>query len=58
MRLIDYFGRSVDLSPDRYCLHDGVRGWTYRDVRAQNHRVANLAKDRREPRWVGRDRKI
>ena len=41
MRLIDYFDRGADLYPDRACLHDGTRGWTYRDVRAQTHRVAN-----------------
>jgi acyl-CoA synthetase (AMP-forming)/AMP-acid ligase II len=41
MRLIDYFDRGADLFPDRHCLHDGTRGWTYRDVRAQTHRVAN-----------------
>ena len=41
MRLIDYFDRGADLYPERHCLHDGVQGWTYRDVRAQTHRVAN-----------------
>jgi acyl-CoA synthetase (AMP-forming)/AMP-acid ligase II len=41
MRLIDYFDRGADLYPDRHCLHDGMQGWTYRDVRAQTHRVAN-----------------
>jgi acyl-CoA synthetase (AMP-forming)/AMP-acid ligase II len=41
MRLIDYFDSGADLYPDRPCLHDGRRGWTYRDVRAQTHRVAN-----------------
>ena len=41
MRLIDYFDRGADLYPDRHCLHDGTRGWTYKDVRAQTHRVAN-----------------
>ena len=29
MRLIDYFDRGADLYPDRHCLHDGTRGWTY-----------------------------
>ena len=41
MRLIDYFDRGADLYPERDCLHDGTRGWTYRDVRAVTHRVAN-----------------
>ena len=41
MRLIDYFDRGADLYPDRHCLHDGTQGWTYREVRAQTHRVAN-----------------
>ena len=30
MRLIDYFDRGAALFPDRHCLHDGTRGWTYR----------------------------
>ncbi len=25
----------------RHCLHDGTRGWTYREVRGRTHRVAN-----------------
>jgi hypothetical protein len=64
MRLIDYFDRGADLFSDRHCLHDGTRGWTCEDVRAQSHRVANgllaagLKKTLREPYWVGRDRKI
>ena len=41
MRLIDYFDRGADLFPDRHCLHDGTRGWTYAEVRGQTHRVAN-----------------
>ncbi len=41
MRLIDYFDRGADLHPERDCLHDGTRGWTYRDVRATTHRIAN-----------------
>ena len=41
MRLIDYFDRGADLYPDRHCPHDGTQGWTYREVRAQTHRVAN-----------------
>ena len=40
MRLIDYFDRGADLYPERHCLHDGVRGWSYADVRATTHRVA------------------
>jgi acyl-CoA synthetase (AMP-forming)/AMP-acid ligase II len=40
MRLIDYFDRGADLHPERDCLHDGTRGWTYADVRATTHRVA------------------
>jgi acyl-CoA synthetase (AMP-forming)/AMP-acid ligase II len=40
MRLIDYFDRGADLYPDRHCLHDGTRGWTYGSVRATTHRVA------------------
>lgn len=41
MRLIDYFDRGADLFPERHCLHDGSRGWTYADVRVETHRVAN-----------------
>ena len=41
MRLIDYFDRGADLFPERHCLHDGTRGWTYAEVRGQTHRVAN-----------------
>ena len=41
MRLIDYFDRGADLYPERHCLHDGTRGWTYAEVRGQTHRVAN-----------------
>ena len=41
MRLIDYFDRGADLFPQRDCLHDGTRGWTYADVREVTHRVAN-----------------
>jgi acyl-CoA synthetase (AMP-forming)/AMP-acid ligase II len=41
MRLIDYFDRGADRYPDRDCLHDGERGWTYREVRPITHRVAN-----------------
>ena len=41
MRLIDYFDRGADLFPQRDCLHDGTRGWTYADVRGTTHRVAN-----------------
>lgn len=41
MRLIDYFERGVDLYPVGHCLHDGAQGWTYKDVRASTHRVAN-----------------
>jgi len=41
MRLIGYFDRGADLYPDRHCLHDGTQGWTYREVRAQTHRVAS-----------------
>src|SRR3954463_3527390 len=40
MRLIDYFDRGADLFPQRDCLHDGTRGWTYADVRGTSHRVA------------------
>ena len=41
MRLIDYFDRGADLFPQRHCLHDGTRGWTYADVRGTTHEVAN-----------------
>ncbi|MSP77938.1 MAG: hypothetical protein EXR12_17615 [Rhodospirillaceae bacterium] len=41
MRLIDYFDRGADLFAARDCLHDGTRGWTYAEVRATTHRVAN-----------------
>jgi hypothetical protein len=40
MRLIDYFDRGADLHPNRHCLHDGTRGWTYASVRETTHRVA------------------
>jgi acyl-CoA synthetase (AMP-forming)/AMP-acid ligase II len=41
MRLIDYFDRGADLYPQRDCLHDGTRGWTYAEVCGSTHRVAN-----------------
>jgi acyl-CoA synthetase (AMP-forming)/AMP-acid ligase II len=41
MRLIDYFDRGADLFPERHCLHDGSRGWTYAEVRGATHRIAN-----------------
>jgi acyl-CoA synthetase (AMP-forming)/AMP-acid ligase II len=41
MRLIDYFDRGATLYPERHCLHDGTRGWTYANVRSTTHRVAN-----------------
>src|SRR5689334_16559186 len=41
MRLIDYFDRGADLFPERHCLHDGTRGWTYAEVRETTHRIAN-----------------
>ena len=41
MRLIDYLDRGVDLFPERHCLHDGTRGWTYAEVREATHRIAN-----------------
>jgi acyl-CoA synthetase (AMP-forming)/AMP-acid ligase II len=41
MRLIDYFDRGADRFPQRDCLHDGTRGWTYEHVRATTQRVAN-----------------
>ena len=40
MRLIDYFDRGADLFPQRDCLHDGTRGWTYRR-RARARRIAS-----------------
>ena len=64
MSLIDNFGRGADLYPERHCRHDGAQGWTYREVRAQTHQVANgllaagLGRGLREPYWAGRDRKI
>ena len=41
MRLIDYFDRGVDRYPERDCLHDGTRGWTYREISGWTHRIAN-----------------
>ncbi len=41
MRLIDYFDRGADLYPERHCLHDGTRGWSYETVRETTHRIAN-----------------
>ncbi|MGE0659998.1 MAG: class I adenylate-forming enzyme family protein [Reyranellaceae bacterium] len=41
MRLIDYFDRGVDRFPGRNCLHDGSRGWTYREISGWTHRIAN-----------------
>ena len=41
MRLIDYFDRGVDRFPERDCLHDGSRGWTYREISGWTHRIAN-----------------
>jgi hypothetical protein len=64
MRLIDYFARGADLFPDRHCLQDGTRRWTYR---GQSPRVASLPrspvgkvlkKTLREPCWASRERKI
>lgn len=40
MRLIDYFDRGADRYPERDCLHDGTRGWTYAEVRDLSHRIA------------------
>ena len=40
MRLIDYFDRGADLFPDRYCLHDGTRGWTIIDNRGNRVTVS------------------
>ena len=50
MRLLDYFDRGADLYPERHCLQDGTQGWSYREVQAQTHRVANSP--------AGRERKI
>jgi len=66
MRLIDYFDRGADLYPERHCLHDGARGWSYADVCATTHRIALprspvgkvLKKDLRAAYWAGRERKI
>ena len=41
MRLIDYFDRGAALFPDQRCLHAGTKGWTYKEVPGQTHRVAN-----------------
>ena len=41
MRLIDYFDRGADLYPDRRLPARRDAGWTYTDVRATTHRVAN-----------------
>jgi acyl-CoA synthetase (AMP-forming)/AMP-acid ligase II len=41
MRLIDYFDRGVERFPGRDCLHDGTRGWTYREIHGWTHRIAN-----------------
>ena len=41
MRLIDYFDRGADLYPQRDCLHDGTRGWTYAEVHGTTHQVAS-----------------
>ncbi len=41
MRLIDYFDRGVDRYPERDCLHDGTRGWSYREIAGWTHRIAS-----------------
>ncbi|MEC9344956.1 MAG: AMP-binding protein [Pseudomonadota bacterium] len=40
MRIIDQFDRGASLYPDRDCLNDGTRGWTYRTVQELTHRIA------------------
>ncbi len=40
MRLIDFFDRGVERFPNRDCLHNGKRGWTYAAVSELTHRIA------------------
>jgi acyl-CoA synthetase (AMP-forming)/AMP-acid ligase II len=40
MRLIEHFDRGAERFPDRVCVHDLSRGWTYAEVRELTHRVA------------------
>jgi acyl-CoA synthetase (AMP-forming)/AMP-acid ligase II len=40
VRLIDYFDRGWENYPDRDCLHDGERSWSYRAVHELTHRIA------------------
>ncbi|HUB01814.1 MAG TPA: AMP-binding protein [Terriglobales bacterium] len=40
MRAIDYFDKSADLYPDRIAITDGVRGYSYKEVRAFSERIA------------------
>ncbi len=40
MRLIDYLDRGWENHPNRDCVHDTIRGWTYDEVRNLTHRIA------------------
>ncbi|WP_345537185.1 class I adenylate-forming enzyme family protein [Variovorax defluvii] len=41
MLFIDYFDKGAAAFPDRHFVHDGENGWTYRDMKALTHRIAN-----------------
>ena len=40
MRLIDFFDRGAERFPERACLSDGAREWSYAAVRDLTHRIA------------------
>ena len=41
MRVIDFFDRGAWLAPDKPCLVDDARSWTYRETAAMTRRIAN-----------------
>jgi acyl-CoA synthetase (AMP-forming)/AMP-acid ligase II len=40
VRLIDYFDRGAERYPDRACLVDGNRNWSYAETRELSNRIA------------------
>jgi acyl-CoA synthetase (AMP-forming)/AMP-acid ligase II len=40
VRLIEHFDRGAERFPDRACIHDLTRSWSYAEVRELTHRVA------------------
>jgi acyl-CoA synthetase (AMP-forming)/AMP-acid ligase II len=50
MRMIDFFDRGALLEPDRDCLHDTARGYSYRHVGQRSHAIAAALADASLPR--------